>query len=689
MTPLMQRILNALQASSSQALNKTKLTSILNIKGVEPRRAFKEALKELKHQGFIHIESRKLISLSSIEKKEPDAIKKELSERDDALFDQKSSKDFLLGVYDEETLSLHAVERKNAFPPVKVGDTALSHGNVVRFLKNKSKEIIQCVGHIHNPHDFPTIACLAYDIPHAPHKDPHVSKTIEPSPHHKDLTHFPFVTIDGETARDFDDAVYAMPLDHGNYRLFVAIADVSYYVPAGSDMDKEAFNRGNSVYFPGTMIPMLPEALACDLCSLNPGVPRLAMVFRADISSQGRIFNESIGRAVIQSHRRFTYEEVQEIIDGIKAQKTDSFPKDAVNYVHDLYEVHGILKTMREKRGSLDIDSPEYVPALTAKGFVEDISLRARLESHILIENMMIAANEGVAKLLKKKGIDHMYRVHEEPTLSRLVPLDPILKLFGLKLGKKSTQHHFNKILRKAAHTPQHFLINELILRAQARARYTPAHQGHFGLGLEHYAHFTSPIRRYADLVVHRALVGAFGLGEGGYLYDLQTLHTIGDHISKTERLADQAERFVMEHLLAHYVKKKVGQVFTTTITGLSPRGLFLRIDALGLEGFLPVSDINDDFYIFDEKHMRFFGKRTHRALQLGDTLQAQMTFVNVYDGSVRFLPVLGKAPSRARKNRSEKEIFPKKRGKKEAVKKEAIKKEDAQKGRRKKRLKK
>ena len=633
MTPIMQRIVNALTVSES-SLSKTKLANILNIKGVEPRREFKNALKECESSGLIKIEGKKTISLS-----QSNNSKKDMEFN---VPEKPSKKSKSIGIYKKNENLVYSANRKSSFSPVKIenNDLKIKDGSIVLFEKNNINESIEIIGNIENPKDFNKLSCAIFSIPNEPHKTLKISKEIEKTSFHKDLTELPFVTIDGENARDFDDAVYVETLKKGvKYRVHVAIADVANYIKPNDTNDKEALKRGNSVYFANEMIPMLPEELACGLCSLNPGVERLVLVFSADISSDGNVNNYQIKRGVIKSKKRFTYDDVQKIIN--KINKNIDPENNEEKLVKDLYSAHKILVDIRNKRGTLEIDTPEYILDLNNHGLVDGVAIRDRNESHELIENMMILANEGVAKMLSKKGVDPIYRVHDKPNASKLLPLNPILKKFGLKLKKNPSQHSFNQILSKSKKTPQNFLINELILRSQSQAKYTPQQRGHFGLGLSHYAHFTSPIRRYADLIVHRSLIASFNLGNGGFLYDIETLNEIGDHISNTERLADQAERNTMERLLSNYANNKIGEIFEVTISGINNRGIFLRIDSIGLEGFLPVQELPGGYYIFDQSKLMFHLRNNKITFQLGDQLKAKLISVDIYNCNVRLEPLI------------------------------------------------
>ncbi len=405
-----------------------------------------------------------------------------------------------------------------------------------------------------------------------------------------DLRDLPLVTIDGADARDFDDAVFAEPdttrSTDGGWHIVVAIADVAAYVTPDSPLDREAYKRGNSAYFPDLVVPMLPEALSNGLCSLRPDEDRACMAADLWIGPDGDLRSFKFRRALMRSAARLTYEEVQAARDA----NTDIV---APGHLDNLYGAYKALSEARRVRGALDLELPERRVVLDDAGRVADIVPVIRLDSHRLIEEFMIAANVAAARELTKRGQPVMFRIHDEPSLEKLEDLREAVAGFGIKIarGGISRPGDFNGILARVRGETHERSVNELILRAQMQAAYSPDNVGHFGLGLRDYAHFTSPIRRYADLLVHRALIRGLGLGDGG-LDDSQAnrFEDLGDHISRTERRAVVAERDANDRYTAAYLAGHIGSNFTGTIRGVTRSGLFVAIDDKGAEGFVPAS---------------------------------------------------------------------------------------------------
>ncbi|MDA0676299.1 MAG: VacB/RNase II family 3'-5' exoribonuclease, partial [Proteobacteria bacterium] len=403
-----------------------------------------------------------------------------------------------------------------------------------------------------------------------------------------DLRDLPLVTIDGDDARDFDDAVFAEPdtdrSTDGGWHIVVAIADVAAYVTPNSGLDREAYKRGNSAYFPDRVVPMLPEALSNGLCSLRPDEDRACMAADLWIGPDGNLRSFQFRRALMRSVARLTYEEVQ------AARDANQDPV-APGHLDNLYGAYQALSEARRVRGALDLELPERRVILNDTGQVTDIVPVIRLDSHRLIEEFMIAANVAAARELGKRGQPVMFRVHDEPSLEKLEDLREALTGFDIKIarGGISRPGDFNGILARVRGETHERSVNELILRAQMQAAYSPDNVGHFGLGLRDYAHFTSPIRRYADLLVHRALIRGLGLGEGGLKDDqANQFEELGSHISKTERRAVVAERDANDRYTAAYLAGHIGSNFTGTIRGITRSGLFVAIDDKGAEGFVP-----------------------------------------------------------------------------------------------------
>lgn len=459
----------------------------------------------------------------------------------------------------------------------------------------------------------------------------------------EDLRRIPLVTIDGKDARDFDDAVFA-EADKDGYHLIVAIADVSYYVRSGKPLDKEAYLRGNSTYFPDRVVPMLPERLSNDLCSLRPHEPRATLAVHMWIDENGKLLRHQFVRGLMQSHARLTYEQVQAAKDGNADELTAPL---MANVIEPLYTAWKVLDKAREKRGALDLDVPERKIVVDENNVMTGVAVRERLDSHRLIEEFMILANVAAAQALEKRKAPCIYRVHDKPSGDKLMNARNFLEAFGLSLPKEGVSNpgQINHILKKAKEMNTGFLINEVILRSQAQAIYHPDNIGHFGLALEKYAHFTSPIRRYADLIVHRSLIKAYDLGEGG-LSDIETakLAEIAEHISTTERSSAEAERNSVDRFTAAYLKDKIGAEFAGRIGGVTRFGLFVKLEQTGADGLVPIRTLPQDFYIHDESQHALVGKRTGRVFRLGAPVIVTLMEADPMTGSTVFELVNGEA---------------------------------------------
>ena len=444
-----------------------------------------------------------------------------------------------------------------------------------------------------------------------------------------DLRDLPLVTIDGADARDFDDAVWAAPDDdpgnRGGWRLLVAIADVSHYVRPGDPLDRAAYERGNSVYFPDRVVPMLPEALSNGLCSLKPKEERSCLAVEMTIDHEGRKRRHRFMRGLMRSAARLTYEQVQEARDGAPDDTTGPLVEPVIA---PLYNAFAALQKARERRGTLELDIAERRVILGADGHVERIEPRLRLDSHRLIEEFMIAANVAAAETLEEKRQPAMYRVHDAPDPVKIEALRQFLDSLGLSLarGQVIRPKTFTQLLERAAGTPYAAMINELVLRSQAQAVYSPENIGHFGLALPRYAHFTSPIRRYADLLVHRALVSGCGFGEGGLPPEAGGSFTeIGAHISMTERRAAAAERDAVDRYAAAFLADRIGTIFPGRISGVTRFGLFVTLLDSGADGLVPISTLPADFYDHDEARHALVGRRSGRIYSLGDPVAARL----------------------------------------------------------------
>jgi len=441
--------------------------------------------------------------------------------------------------------------------------------------------------------------------------------TVPPLGQREDLREIPLVTIDGADARDFDDAVFAEPLDDGGYHIIVAIADVSHYVREGTALAQEAINRGNSTYFPDRVVPMLPEALSNDLCSLRPHEERACMGFHLYIDDMGQLTKWKVFRGLMKSHARLIYEQVQAAFDGVTDELTEPLLTPVLKPIHNAFL---ILERARARRGALDLDMPERKIDIDDTGTMTGVSLRERFDAHKMIEEFMILANVAAAEALESKNAPCIYRVHEQPDSERIDTASSFLEGFGINLAKGNVPKPdvLNSILKKVDGEDHAHLVHEVILRAQSRAVYSPDNMGHYGLALNKYGHFTSPIRRYADLIVHRSLIAAYGLGDGG-LNDTQAVQIdeIADHITQTERNSMEAERSAVDRFTASYLETRGGQEFTGRISGVTNFGLFVRLDENGADGLVPIKTLPDDYYEHVEAAHALIGKRTGRVFRL------------------------------------------------------------------------
>jgi ribonuclease R len=447
-------------------------------------------------------------------------------------------------------------------------------------------------------------------------------------------------TIDGENARDFDDAVAIEKLPNGNYKLFVHIADVSHYVKPGSSLDREAYKRGTSVYFPDRCIPMLPERLSNGICSLNPNVDRLTFTCEMEINKRGIVVDYKIYESVIHSKARLTYTIAQKIIDGDEETR-EKFPH-VVEPLKTMYELAQILYKKRYKRGSLDFDLPEPVVVLNAEGEPVDIYKAERLWSHRIIEEFMIVANETVAEYMFWTDYPSIYRVHESPDREKLQEFFNFVRSLGVRVPsvKNDVQPKLlQKILEQVEGRPEEKLVNYLMLRTMARAKYSPDNIGHFGLASTHYTHFTSPIRRYADLQLHRLVKMAI---KGEFKPETisaweEKLEIICKHVTERSITADEAERDVIELKKLQYAEHHVGEVFEAIITGVSEQGLFIETMEQLIPGFIHVSNLKNDYYICVPKQYCLVGERKGNVFRIGDRILAKLLSVDVENRKADF----------------------------------------------------
>jgi len=457
----------------------------------------------------------------------------------------------------------------------------------------------------------------------------------------RDLRQTPLITIDGADARDFDDAVYCEPTADG-WQLLVAIADVGAYVKPGSALDQEAAERGNSVYFPRTVVPMLPEALSNGLCSLNPKVDRLCMVCEMQIDREGELRQSRFFEGVMNSWARLTYEEV----DAIHNHRDPSLRRehaDLLKHIEHLYEVFGALRRDRERRGAIDFNTSESVIEFTSEGQVADVHPAERTDAHRLIEECMVKANVATARFLNRHRVPTLYRVHEPPAEERLKNLREFLGQTGLTLGggEEPSPADYATLMEAVARRPDRHMVESVMLRSMMAAEYRPDNAGHFGLALDAYAHFTSPIRRYPDLIVHRGIKHVLARRPAeAFEYTEDQLVTVGEHCSMTDRRAEEASRDAIRTLKCRFMSDRIGEEFTGVVSGVTSFGLFIELDAVFVDGLIHITNLEQDFFHFDPIGHRLIGERTGKEYRLADRIRIRLAQVNVDDGKLDFEPV-------------------------------------------------
>lgn len=458
----------------------------------------------------------------------------------------------------------------------------------------------------------------------------------------KDLRKLPLVTIDGADARDFDDAVYCEKQDHGGWKLWVAIADVSHYVRPGSALDNEAIERGNSVYFPEFVVPMLPELLSNGLCSLNPDVDRLCMVAEMDINRDGKVMESSFYPAVMHSHARFTYEKVWSILSDDEALR-----QEYAERVPELEELYELFKARRERktlRGAIEFETTETQIIFDDNRKIENIVGRTRNDAHKIIEECMICANVAAAEFIEKSSLAGIFRVHEGPSEDRLEKFRAFLGELGIFLfgGDKPEPQHYRELHDAIKERPDSELIQTMMLRSMMQAVYSPENEGHFGLAFDSYTHFTSPIRRYPDLLVHRiikALLASDNVAgtDSGKKYSEQELVQLSEHSSMTERRADLATRDVVDWLKCEYMLTRVGEEYWGTVATVTSFGIFVSLDELFVEGLIHISELGEDYYHFDPIKMRLIGERKGQSFRVGDRVKIKVGKVDLEQRNIDF----------------------------------------------------
>jgi len=534
-------------------------------------------------------------------------------------------------------------------------------------------KVVQNLGDMDNPKCYSMIAIFNQEIPvdFPAEAIAQAEAATDPVPEGRtDLRDIPLITIDGADARDFDDAVFAEPHGDGGWHVLVAIADVAHYVQPDSPLDKEGLNRGNSVYFPDRVVPMLPEALSNGLCSLNPDVDRYCLAVHLYIDAEGALTSHEFVRGIMRSHTRLTYEQAQDIFD---TKSGEMLPE-----LTNLYGAYATFLKQRDKRGAMDLDLPEYNIVMGEDGHVAKVEKRMRLDSHKLIEECMVTANIAAALTLEKKQLPGVYRVHEPPSEDKISDVRTFLKSMGFSLNPTPVVKDFNKLIGKARGTPMESLLSGAILRSQMQAKYLPENLGHFGLGLTHYSHFTSPIRRYSDLITHRAICAHIA-GEKKVAVGPkdEALAAMADHISTTERRAMVAEREARDRYITAFMATSGDAEFEAHITSVGNYGVFVTLTDTGASGLVRMSDLGRDFYMYEEKLHCLIGRDTGQRFQLGQRLVVRLKQADIQLGSLsfrlisadeppamEFTPVMHQKPRRQRKGGNDKKKFQKRRKK-------------------------
>ena len=582
----------------------------------------------------------------------------------------------LLGVYRElenGAGKVQAIEKRASareiFIPAGMGGEAVEGELVVleslregRF-HMPSARVIERLGKVDTERAISQIALASHNIPHV-FSPAALAEAEEAKPatmaHREDWRDLPLVTIDPADAKDHDDAVHATPdtdpANEGGFVLTVAIADVAYYVRHGSALDREALERGNSVYFPDRVVPMLPERISNDLCSLRAQEDRPALAARMIIGADGRKRRHTFHRILMRSAAKLSYEQAQRAIDGKPDATTEPLLEGALKPLWAAYEA---LKRERGERDPLELELPERKIVLDADGKLKEVRWPDRLDAHRLIEEFMILANVAAAETLEAAHSPLIYRAHDSPSVEKIGELSEFLATLGVKLvkGERMRPTHFNRVLAKMKGESSEALINEVVLRAQSQAEYTHENYGHFGLNLRRYAHFTSPIRRYADLIAHRALIRALKLGAGGLDdREMTSLGDIAERISGAERRAMAAERETMDRLIASHMASKIGAQFKARIAGVTKVGLFVKLTETGADGFIPAASLGSDYFRFEEATRSLVGTRTGETFRLGDAVEVKLLEAAPFAGALRFeMLSKGARGSRAAKARKDK----------------------------------
>lgn len=573
----------------------------------------------------------------------------------------------MLGVVTQDEKNrywLKSVDKKMRYDTLisDIGDAKkgeLVMADIVRHRSQNSAKISEVLGDPFSGRTVSQIAIHKFDIPHIfPDNVETEAKASLKLPiiddNREDLRHLPIVAIDPRDARDYDDALWAQPdddpINEGGFNAIIAIADVSHYVRPGTDLDREAQKRGNSVYFPDLVVPMLPHSLSSDKCSLKAGEDRAALCCHVVIDKNGKVTSWRFQRATIRIAANIAYEDAQAAIDGTLEKPNDIY--DHVNgSLRPLWACWRLLAKARKIRDPLALDLPERRIVIDEHGKVTGVNVRERLDAHMLVEDFMITANVAAAKALESKKADLIYRVHEAPAREKLIALKDFLKTYEMPfaMGQVITPAIFNALLKKVMDDEIKPQVMQQVLRSQTQAYYSPKNGSHFGLALTSYAHFTSPIRRYADLIVHRALVGAFGLEvnvpnalklpeiSALSANDAKRLTEISEAISRTERRAMEAERETTDRYVAAYLSTQLGETVKARITGVQHFGFFATVEGIGGDGLVPVSSLSGDYYVYDEASQSLTGERHGQIYKSGMVLELSIAEANPISGALKF----------------------------------------------------
>ncbi|ADH87269.1 ribonuclease R [Desulfurivibrio alkaliphilus] len=546
---------------------------------------------------------------------------------------------------EDERLPYRIVVKRARSLGARNGEAVYAEIEKFRGEGNPEGRVLEVLGNPADARVQTTMAVRAFELPHQFTEEvlaeaENLKAGVRLTKDRQDLRDIPHVTIDGEDARDFDDAVAVEPLADDGYRLYVSIADVSHYVRPGSQLDQEAYARGTSVYFPGRVLPMLPERLSNNLCSLMPGVDRCTFTAIIDFDGQGHRRKARFCRSLIKSRHRLTYNQVRAMLEDREPELCRRY-QDVLADLEQLQKLAVRLNRVRMARGSIGFEIPEADIRVDDEGQVEVIRRSERNLAHKLVEECMLAANEAVAEFLERKGAEVLYRIHEDPDPVKVAEFAEFARAMGLDIpDNPGGPAWFGKVLQLAAGTPREYIVSNLLLRSMQQARYAPKNVGHFGLAATHYTHFTSPIRRYPDLMVHRALAKLLGvasrprgkkadLGPSGGLAPGHGVDEAGIWLSRRERLAVDAEREVNDRLAALYMVDRVGEEFEAVVSGVGGFGLFVELVEIMLSGAVAVTEMRDDYYEVEEKSHRLIGRRHAKTYQIGDLVRVRLVEVD------------------------------------------------------------